>query len=102
MYTIEGPLGALPEPLFWIIANSLYWIFWLNLMVGLTNALPAVPLDGGYIFRDALDKLASKYRKAWNAETREKFVVKLSNSIAYLILILILLPLFVPRLLALF
>jgi membrane-associated protease RseP (regulator of RpoE activity) len=42
------PLGI---GLFWI-ANSLLWIGWLNFYVGLFNCLPAVPLDGGHIFKD--------------------------------------------------
>ncbi|WP_321417046.1 site-2 protease family protein [uncultured Methanomethylovorans sp.] len=42
------PLGI---GIFWI-ANSLLWIGWLNFYVGLFNCLPAVPLDGGHIFKD--------------------------------------------------
>lgn len=47
----DTPLGDL----FWILASILYWIFWLNIMLGVTNALPAIPFDGGFIFRDLLD-----------------------------------------------
>lgn len=50
-YKVQGPLAALPAPFFWILLNSLYWVFWLNLMVGAFNALPAGPLDGGQMFR---------------------------------------------------
>lgn len=53
-YVVTGPWAALPTWSFWLLANLAYWIFWLNLMVGATNALPAVPLDGGYVFRDAI------------------------------------------------
>ncbi len=102
LYQVSGPLGVLPEPVFWILANSLYWIFWLNLMIGLTNALPAVPLDGGYIFRDALDKLVSRFKTGLGKEERERYVAKISRSVAYLVLVLILLPLVVPRLLGIF
>ncbi|MGM0771151.1 MAG: site-2 protease family protein [Halobacteriota archaeon] len=44
------PLGI---GIFWI-ANALLWIGWLNFYVGLFNCLPAVPLDGGHVFRDYL------------------------------------------------
>lgn len=101
LYTVSGPLGALPEPTFWIMANCLYWIFWLNLMVGITNSLPAVPLDGGYIFRDSLDKLVGRIKRGLTPEQREKFVSKITVSLAYLILILILLPIIAPRILGL-
>jgi len=53
LYKVNGPLGALPPSVFWTLANSIYWIFWLNVMVGLTNVLPLKIVDGGHFFRDA-------------------------------------------------
>ncbi|MFW5928086.1 MAG: site-2 protease family protein [Thermoplasmatota archaeon] len=47
LYQINGSLSFMPNNAFWIVANSIYWVFWLNLMVGLFNSLPAIPLDGG-------------------------------------------------------
>ncbi|MGP8336995.1 MAG: site-2 protease family protein [Methanosarcinaceae archaeon] len=47
------PLGI---GIFWI-ANTLLWIGWLNFYVGLFNCLPAVPLDGGHVFRDYTQSL---------------------------------------------
>lgn len=44
------PLGG---KIFWI-ANFLFWVGLINLYAGLFNCLPAVPLDGGHIFRDML------------------------------------------------
>ncbi|MEW6069665.1 MAG: site-2 protease family protein [Candidatus Thermoplasmatota archaeon] len=60
VYTIRGPLSSLPPWLFWVLTNLFYWIFWLNLALGMSNALPAVPLDGGYILRDFADLLIIK------------------------------------------
>ncbi|MEM0344132.1 MAG: site-2 protease family protein [Thermoplasmata archaeon] len=53
LYHPAGSLAWMPDALFWLVANSLYWIFWINLMLGLTNVLPMIPLDGGYVFSDA-------------------------------------------------
>jgi len=36
------------------LADVCYWIYALNLMVGLFNLLPTKPLDGGYIFEELL------------------------------------------------
>jgi membrane-associated protease RseP (regulator of RpoE activity) len=60
LYTPAGSMAWMPDSAFWLVANSLYWIFWINLMVGLTNVLPMIPLDGGYIFRDAFDFVLTK------------------------------------------
>jgi len=89
-YQVKGFWSFLPENLFWILANTSYWIFWLNLMVGLTNALPAVPLDGGYIFRDMNDKLLEKFKPLLSKEERERIVEKITIYFATFILFLIL------------
>jgi len=96
-YGPAGALGSVPEPLFWILANSFYWVFWLNLMLGLTNALPAVPLDGGYVFRDGLDSLLERLRKNMKPERREKAVKRISYFLSFFILALILWQLIGPR-----
>ena len=44
---------------FWI-ANALLWTFWINFFVGLFNCLPAVPLDGGHIFRDTIHLITER------------------------------------------
>ncbi len=37
------------------IADVLFWTGWINFYVGLFNCLPAIPLDGGYVFREMLN-----------------------------------------------
>lgn len=90
LYEPGGSLAWMPDTAFWLLANSLYWIFWLNLMVGLTNVLPAVPLDGGYMFRDALDYLVDRSGTKYTKEKRERLVGSISIGLALLVLSLIL------------
>ena len=118
---IEGPLSHLYEPtgaldwmpidIYWAFMNSLYWIFWLNLMVGLTNALPAVPLDGGFVFRDllkgvfersnakrkALGELAGK--KLFTEADMERYISFISLVLSVMVLFLILWQIVGPRVL---
>jgi len=89
LYHPSGSLAWMPDTMFWLLANSFYWIFWLNLMVGLTNVLPAVPLDGGYLFRDALDYVVSRIRGDYTKEKRENVVGSLTLMVALAILFLI-------------
>jgi membrane-associated protease RseP (regulator of RpoE activity) len=96
-YQIHGPAAAIPSPLFWIIVNALYWLFWLNLMLGATNALPAVPLDGGYVFKDGIESIVSRLRKGITVEARDRIVRGLSYTFAFLILSLVLWQLIGPR-----
>jgi membrane-associated protease RseP (regulator of RpoE activity) len=94
-YVINGPLGVLPASLFWIIVNAIYWIFWLNLAVSLFNVLPMVPLDGGFLFNDAIRALIIRLKKGIQEETKEKIVKNVSLAISLLILGLILIPFFI-------
>ncbi len=97
-YVVTGPLGAMPTSVFYLIANTLYWLFWLNLMLGATNALPAVPLDGGYVFKDGVGALLARFRKGVEPARRERSVRIVSYAFALLILSLILWQIIGPRL----
>jgi len=98
IYHPAHALSWMPDSAFWILANSLYWIFWLNLMVGLTNVLPAVPLDGGYLFRDFVDYLLSKTGRTYTKEQRDKIVGNVVLALALVVLGLILWQLVGPSL----
>lgn len=74
------PLGI---GIFWI-ANTLLWVGWLNFYVGLFNCLPAVPLDGGHVFKDFT------YSFVYRLTRSEKASEKVSNSITASFSILIL------------
>ena len=68
---INGPLSVIPENVFWITVNTLYWIFWLNLLVGMFNVLPIIPLDGGFLYLDALGSLVSRIKKDISEKRRD-------------------------------
>jgi membrane-associated protease RseP (regulator of RpoE activity) len=87
---INGPLEILPSNIFWGIVNTLYWIFWLNLAVGLFNVLPIIPLDGGFLFNDALKKMIEKINIT--DEKKDKIVKNISTFVSLLILIIVLFP----------
>ena len=99
LFEPTGLPGILPDDAFWILANCLYWIFWLNLMVGLTNALPAVPLDGGFIFADSLEAGLNRFRRTpLSAERREEIVDRVVTVLALTVVALLLWQLAGPRL----
>ncbi len=89
---INGPLGILPTNIFWGLVNTLYWIFWLNLAVGLFNVLPIIPLDGGFLFYDGIKKLIKKIKKEIPEEKREKYAKNVSTFVSLLILLIVLFP----------
>ena len=84
------PLGI---GIFWI-ANTLLWIGWLNFYVGLFNCLPAVPLDGGHVFRDYAYSFV--YRLTRNDATSEKVSSSITASFSMLILFSFIFMIFGP------
>jgi len=97
LFEPTGIPGILPDNLFWILANSFYWIFWLNLMVGLTNALPAVPLDGGFIFADGVSGILDKFKQGMAEERKEAIVDNLVGILAFTVVFLVIWQLIGPR-----
>ena len=57
---------------FWVAVTTIYWIFWLNLVLAIFNALPAMPFDGGFLFRGGVDWIAEK--RKMEGEKKEKTV----------------------------
>jgi len=72
------------EDFFWIIVTAFYWIFWFNIMLGVTNAIPAFPFDGGYIFLGWLNALLEKLGIK-DAEVREDRSYRITSSISYVV-----------------
>ncbi|RLF41025.1 MAG: hypothetical protein DRN12_04115 [Thermoplasmata archaeon] len=91
-YIITGPLSVLPVGLFWGIVNTLYWIFWLDLVVALFNVLPMIPLDGGFLFTDIIRVTIQKIGGNLSEERREKIVKNISLTISIFILFIVLYP----------
>ena len=53
--TADSLMWSVPFPGFWLVIQILFWCGWFNLAVGTFNALPLVPLDGGYILKTGTD-----------------------------------------------
>lgn len=83
-YEPVGWIAVLGIGVFWIL-NALLWIGWMNLYAGLFNCVPAVPLDGGHVFRDIIT--SSLTRIFGDGEKVEK----LSNAIVLIFAAMILL-----------
>ncbi|OPX64682.1 MULTISPECIES: site-2 protease family protein [unclassified Methanoregula] len=56
----EAVTWQVPFPEYWTVVQVLFWCGWFNLVVGTFNALPLVPLDGGYILREGVDRIMDR------------------------------------------
>jgi membrane-associated protease RseP (regulator of RpoE activity) len=98
-YHLTGPFAGANPDTFWVAANLLYWLAWMNLLLGLSNALPLVPLDGGLLFRDFAASVAARFRKGWDAARLDRFGGQAVTASSLIVLLLLVWQFVVPRLL---
>jgi membrane-associated protease RseP (regulator of RpoE activity) len=98
-YHLTGPFGAFGPTSFWIVANLLYWLAWMNLLLGLSNTLPLIPLDGGLLFRDFAASVAARLRRGWSAARLDQFAGRAVTASSLIVLLLLVWQFLVPRLL---
>ena len=73
-FTPTGLWSQFGYLLFYVL-NVLYWTAWLNFYIGLFNCLPAVPLDGGRVFKEALSSILAR-RFGDRGESISEYAVK--------------------------
>ena len=77
----DVPLGDV----FWVLLSLLYWIFWLDILLAISNALPAYPFDGGFIFAGGVSWLLEKLGIR-DAERNKRISDSISNSVSTVVL----------------
>ena len=97
-FHVTGPLAGLGAGNFWVLANVLYWLAWMNLLLGLSNALPLVPLDGGLLFRDYVGGIVARLRPRWDSERLDRFAGSATVASSVIVLVLLLWQFVGPRL----
>jgi membrane-associated protease RseP (regulator of RpoE activity) len=65
------------------LADMLFWTAWINFYAGLFNCLPAIPLDGGHVFREMLNPVLGKVIR--EKEKKERFLSAITASITAII-----------------
>lgn len=98
-FHLSGPLAHVNPTYFWVGANLLYWLAWMNLLLGLSNALPLFPLDGGLLFRDFAASFAARFKRGWSAARLDEFGGRAATVSSLVVLLLLVWQFVVPRLL---
>jgi membrane-associated protease RseP (regulator of RpoE activity) len=76
---------------FWGVIHLLFWCGWININVGIFNAIPMVPLDGGYIFREGVDRLLER-------KGLLKYSGYITGTVSYLMLVVLVSLIMLPYL----
>jgi len=83
---------SVPFEGFWGVMHLLFWCAWININVGIFNAIPMIPLDGGYIFKEGVDRLLDHRGLL-------KYSGYVSTAVSYLMLIVLVSLITLPYLL---
>ena len=89
MDTIDTIMWQEPFPYYWAVIQLLFWCGWFNLVVGTFNALPLVPLDGGYILKEGVDRILDR-------RGLQKYSAYISGAVSYLMLVVLLAVVLLP------
>jgi membrane-associated protease RseP (regulator of RpoE activity) len=90
--TVDATAWSVPFPQYWFAIQFLFWCGWFNIVVGTFNALPLVPLDGGYILKEGVERLFE--RRGW-----QKYASRVIAGVSSFILMMLVLIPFLPWLL---
>ncbi len=85
---------VMDDNIFWMLIFTLFWIFWLNIVLAISNAIPAYPFDGAFIFAGGVDYLLEK-AGVKDKEKREKHVDSITTVSSYLSIFVLILVLVV-------
>ena len=81
-----------PFPFFWGTVHLLFWTGWFNLLVGMFNAIPIVPLDGGYMMKEGVERFFE--RRGWS-QYAQRVVASISGFVTVMLILLITMPMIV-------
>lgn len=92
MDTPDPAIMSVPFNGFWEIIHLLYWCAWLNILLGIFNALPIGIFDGGQMLRDTL--------RAWFLKRGkdERTALKICGTITYILVLALIIPIVMPYL----
>jgi membrane-associated protease RseP (regulator of RpoE activity) len=79
---------------FWGIIHFLFWCGWINISVGIFNAIPMVPLDGGYILKEGVERAFE--RRGWL-----RFAPVVTSAVSTLMVVILLSLIMLPYLFSL-
>ena len=90
--TPDPAILAAPFFGYWGIVHLLFWCAWLNILLGIFNALPLGGLDGGQMLRETLRHFCRKV--GWD----ERRAYRICGMVTYLLILIVMLQLIMPYL----
>lgn len=88
--TPDPAILAAPFFGYWSIVHLLFWCAWLNLLLGIFNALPLGRLDGEQMLRESLRHLCR--RVGWD----ERHALRICGMVTYVLILIVIMQIIMP------
>ena len=98
--------GLLGTDVLMFFTHLLFWLMWVNILLGFTNLIPMVPFDGGHMLRDMLHAFLSGVKrlgrklKLWDLHPMwvDHLSTRASSYSSLVLLMMLLFTMFIPYL----
>ena len=90
--TVLGTDGML------MLFDFLFWLVWINFLLGFANLIPMVPFDGGHLVRDGVHSVLRFLKKNTHPMKIEELANRISSLSSIFILVVLAVPVLIPRL----
>ncbi len=81
-----------------MLFDFLFWLVWINFLLGFANLIPMIPFDGGHLVRDGLHSVLKKISRKAHPMKIEVISDRISSLSSIFILLILLIPVILPRL----
>ncbi len=78
--------------------DFLFWLVWINFLLGFANLIPMIPFDGGHIVKDGLHSVLDRVTSGIHPLRVEAMAERISSMSNVLVLFIVILPIILPRL----
>ena len=80
-----------------MVFDFLFWLVWINFLLGFANLIPMIPFDGGHLVRDGIHSILRKISRSTHPIRIENIANRISGLSSIFILLILLIPVIIPR-----
>ena len=81
-----------------MLFDFLFWLVWINFLLGFANLIPMVPFDGGHIVKDGVHSVLDRLTRDIHPMRVEAMAERISSMSNFLVLFIVIVPIILPRL----
>ena len=78
--------------------DFLFWMVWINFLLGFANLIPMIPFDGGHIVKDGVHSVLDRVTSGIHPMRVEAMAGRISSMSNVLVLFIVIVPIILPRL----